>query len=39
MLWFPLHVPEKVGTEGVSFLLYIFICILDPFYDGDEQIP
>jgi hypothetical protein len=27
ILWFPLHAPEKVGTEGMSFyLLNIFIC-------------
>jgi hypothetical protein len=39
-MWFPLHAPEKVGTEGMSFyLLNIFICIFgDLFYDGDEQI-
>jgi hypothetical protein len=29
MLWFPLHVPEKVGTEGMNFyLLNIFIIFL-----------
>jgi hypothetical protein len=38
MLWFLLHVPEKVGMgEGNFFFLNSFICIFgDLFYDGNE---
>jgi hypothetical protein len=33
MVWFPLHAPEKAGTEGVSFYLSnIFICNLATFF-------
>jgi hypothetical protein len=40
MVWFPLHAPEKVGTEGEKFfLLNIFICkFCDLFYDPDEKV-
>jgi hypothetical protein len=33
MLWFPLHAPEKVGTEGDEFLFikYFYLYIWRPF--------
>jgi hypothetical protein len=40
MLWFPLQVPEKVGTEwGEFFYICLYLYITTVFsYDRDEQI-